>query len=134
VSTHASVCVGLDEGLHDEQFIADRCENFEEFKESLDSFDLDFVEQTTGVPREKLVEAARAYATKKPSSICYAMGITQHTHGTDNVMATANLAMPADTGYTLVGIPFHFACVLLSPGQQPPALSVSKPVHLKYCP
>jgi predicted molibdopterin-dependent oxidoreductase YjgC len=40
-----------------------------------------------------VVEAARAYATKKPSSLCYAMGITQHSHGTDNVMATANLAM-----------------------------------------
>lgn len=83
----------VDEGLQDEQFIADRCENFEEFRESLGKFDLDFVEQTTGVPKEKIAEAARAYATKKPSSICYAMGITQHTHGTDNVMATANLAM-----------------------------------------
>jgi len=83
----------VDEGLHDEQFIADRCENFEEFRESLANFDLDFVEQTTGVPREKIAEAARAYATKKPSSLCYAMGITQHSHGTDNVMATANLAM-----------------------------------------
>jgi formate dehydrogenase alpha subunit len=83
----------VDEGLQDEQFIADRCENFEEFKESLAKFDMDFVEETTGVPREKIMEAARAYATKKPSSLCYAMGITQHTHGTDNVMATANLAM-----------------------------------------
>ncbi len=83
----------VDEGLQDEQFIAERCENFDAFKESLADFDLDFVEQTTGVPKEKIAEAARAYATKKPSSICYAMGITQHTHGTDNVMATANLAM-----------------------------------------
>jgi formate dehydrogenase alpha subunit len=83
----------VDEGLQDEQFIADRCENFDEFKDSLANFDMDFVEETTGVPRDKIMEAARAYATKKPSSLCYAMGITQHTHGTDNVMATANLAM-----------------------------------------
>jgi formate dehydrogenase alpha subunit len=81
------------EGLHDEQFIADRCENFDEFRESLASFDPEFVQQTTGVPWQRIVEAARAYATRRPSSICYAMGITQHTHGTDNVMATANLAM-----------------------------------------
>jgi len=33
------------------------------------------------------------YATTKPGTILYTMGITQHTHGTDNVMATANLAM-----------------------------------------
>ena len=83
----------VDEGLHDAQFIADRCENFEAFQESLADFGMDFVEKTTGVPREKIVEAARAYATRRPSSLCYAMGIAQHTHGTDNVMATANLAM-----------------------------------------
>jgi len=83
----------VDEGLQDKQFIAERCENFDAFKESLANFDLDFVEETTGVPKEKVAEAARAYATKKPASLCYAMGITQHTHGTDNVMATANLAM-----------------------------------------
>ncbi|MGW8188554.1 MAG: molybdopterin oxidoreductase family protein, partial [Desulfobacterales bacterium] len=70
-----------------------RCENFEAFKRSLKSFDLDFVERTTGVPRSTLSEAARLYATRKPGSILYAMGITQHSHGTDNVMAIANLAM-----------------------------------------
>ncbi len=45
------------------------------------------------MPKEKIAEAARVYATNKPSSILYAMGITQHSHGTDNVIATANLAM-----------------------------------------
>ena len=83
----------VDEGLQDKAFIEARCENFEAFVESLKPFDLDFVEKTTGVPREKIVEAARIYATTKPASILYTMGITQHTHGTDNVMAIANLAM-----------------------------------------
>ena len=45
------------------------------------------------MPKDKIAEAARIYATKKPSAILYAMGITQHSHGTDNVIATANLAM-----------------------------------------
>lgn len=83
----------VDEGLHDKAFIEERCENFEEFADSLAQFDLERVEALTGVPQDKIVEAARLYATKKPSSILYAMGITQHSHGTDNVMATANLAM-----------------------------------------
>ena len=83
----------VDEGLLDEAFIRDRCENFAAFKESLGNFDLDFVEQTTGVPRAKIVAAARCYATNKPATILYAMGITQHTHGTDNVMATSNMAL-----------------------------------------
>ena len=83
----------LEEGLHDTSFIEKRCENFETFKESLENFDIETVSQITGVPAEKIIEAARVYGTDKPSTILYAMGITQHTHGTDNVMATANLAM-----------------------------------------
>jgi formate dehydrogenase alpha subunit len=83
----------VDEGLIDRSFIEERCENLDAFKQSLNGFSLDFVQDTTGVDKEKIVEAARIYATNKPSSILYAMGITQHSHGTDNVIATANLAM-----------------------------------------
>ncbi len=83
----------LAEGLLDSSFIKERCENFDAFKESLKDFDLDVVERITGVPKNQVVEAARIYATNKPSAILYAMGITQHSHGTDNVIATANLAM-----------------------------------------
>jgi len=83
----------VDEGLHDTAFIEERCENFEAFKESLEAFDLETVSQLTNAPGEKIIEAARTYATNKPATLLYAMGITQHTHGTDNVMATANLAM-----------------------------------------
>ncbi len=83
----------VDEGLFDSAFIAERCENFDAFRESLKDFGLNFVEQTTGVPKERIAEAARIYATNSPAAIFYSMGITQHSHGTDNVMATANLAM-----------------------------------------
>ncbi len=83
----------VDEGLMDTAFIEQRCENFAAFKESLKNFPLDLVERVTGVPGKKIVEAARMYATNHPASILYAMGITQHSHGTDNVMAVANLAM-----------------------------------------
>jgi formate dehydrogenase (NADP+) alpha subunit len=83
----------VDEGLADEAFIASRCENYDAFRESLNNFDIDFVERTTGVPRDNIFAAARMYATIKPASILYAMGITQHSHGTDNVLATSNLAM-----------------------------------------
>jgi formate dehydrogenase alpha subunit len=83
----------VDEKLLDKPFIDKRCENFDAFKKSLRGFDLDSVEQITGVPKEKIAEAARIYAVDRPSAILYAMGITQHSHGTDNVIATANLAM-----------------------------------------
>src|SRR3990172_4775431 len=82
-----------DEVLWDAHFIEKRTENFEAFQASLKKFDLDTVEKITGVPKEQIVQAARMYATSKPATILYAMGITQHSHGTDNVLAIANLAM-----------------------------------------
>ena len=84
----------VDEGLLDSSFIEQRCQDFDVFKASLSDFSLDFVEQITGVPSKDIAEAARLYATNKPATvILYSMGITQHSHGTDNVLATANLAM-----------------------------------------
>ncbi len=83
----------MDEGLVDSSFIEERCENLDAFKESLKAFDPDFVEQVTGVPQGKIAEAARMLAGNSPASILYCMGITQHSHGTDNVLALANLAM-----------------------------------------
>ncbi len=83
----------VDEGLMDATFIEERCDNFDFFKDSLNNYPLSLVENITGVPGEKVVEAARLYATNSPAAILYTMGITQHTHGTDNVIAVANLAM-----------------------------------------
>lgn len=83
----------LEEGLQDKEFIAERCENIDAFKESLKDFPLDKVEEITDVPKSQIVQAARMYAAGRPSAILYTLGITQHTHGTDGVMALANLAM-----------------------------------------
>jgi len=83
----------VDEGLLDSSFIEERCENFDAFKESLSKFDLDFVEKTTGVSREQIAGAARVYAGNAPAMIVYGEGIIQSSHGTDNVIAAANLAM-----------------------------------------
>jgi formate dehydrogenase alpha subunit len=82
-----------DEGMADQAFIDERCENFDEFKKALKKYDLDYVERITGVPKEKIVAAAKLYASIKPAAILYTLGITEHSHGTDNVIGTANLAM-----------------------------------------
>ncbi|RJP17621.1 MAG: formate dehydrogenase subunit alpha [Candidatus Abyssobacteria bacterium SURF_5] len=83
----------IEESLFDSSFVENRCEDFEAFKQSALAYDLDDVEKITGVPKDKIAEAARMYATNGPASILYAMGITQHTHGTDNVLAVANISM-----------------------------------------
>ncbi len=83
----------LENGLADEEFIAERCENFDEFKKSLDNFKLEQVATDTGLSVELITEAALLYGKSSPASIMYCMGITQHVHGTDNVWAIANLAL-----------------------------------------
>jgi formate dehydrogenase alpha subunit len=83
----------IEEDLHDKKFLAERCENFDEFQESLEAFTPEFVTEITGVPWEQVGIVAHTYATHKPAALFYAMGITQHSHGTDGVMAVANLAL-----------------------------------------
>lgn len=81
------------EGLEDEEFIRERTENYEELKKTVEKYTPDRVERITGIPSEKLREAARMFAEAGNASIIFSMGITQHTTGTDNVLSTANLAM-----------------------------------------
>ena len=83
----------LKEGWADRDFIAGRCENFEALEKAVESFTPRRVEEISGIPAEKLREAARVYATSEKSAIVFAMGITQHITGTDNVLSLANLAM-----------------------------------------
>jgi len=83
----------FEENLIDEEFIKERCEGFDRFKASLETISLEEAAKITGVEKSQITEAARIYAESGPSSIVYSMGITQHSHGTDNILALANLAM-----------------------------------------
>jgi formate dehydrogenase alpha subunit len=85
--------VMLAEGLHDAAYVQERCEEFEGFAAAVQKFTPEYVEQIAGVPAASIREAARALAAAKPASILYAMGVTQHSQGTDAVKALANLAM-----------------------------------------
>ncbi len=87
------VRVIMDEGLADMDFIKSRCENYDEFTASLAEFDLASVEKVTGVSAELISQAAKMYAQNSPAAILYCMGITQHSHGTDNVWSLSNLAL-----------------------------------------
>ena len=81
------------EGLHDEEFVANRTEGFEELKALVAEYTPERVEAISGIPAALLVEAARMYAQANAGAILYTMGITQHTTGVDNVLSCANLAM-----------------------------------------
>jgi formate dehydrogenase major subunit/formate dehydrogenase alpha subunit len=81
------------EGLHDKAFVDSRTEGFEELKKIVEKYTPEYVESITGIAAADLADAARLYAGAKAASILYCMGITQHSHGTDNVKSLANLAM-----------------------------------------
>jgi len=81
------------EGLADEAFVRERTEGFDELKALVAEYTPEKVEAISGIPAGQLREAARVYAQADRAAIVYAMGITQHTTGHDNVRSLANLAM-----------------------------------------
>lgn len=91
----------MKKGWEAKDFIASRTENFDEFKAIIEEYTPEKVSEITGVDKDSLKRAAEIYACTKKAMILYAMGITQHVSGTDNVISCANLAMM--TGH--VGFP-----------------------------
>ncbi|OGW51099.1 MAG: formate dehydrogenase, partial [Nitrospirae bacterium GWC2_57_9] len=82
----------VNEGLQNDDFIREKTDGYEAWKESIRDFTPERVEQITGVPREEIIKAARLYGGSRKAGLFYTMGITQHSCGTDNVRAVANLA------------------------------------------
>ena len=83
----------ISENLYARDYIAERTENFDALKAVVSKYTPEHVENISGVSAKDLKKAARMYAQAKRASIVYAMGITQHTSGTDNVKSVANLSM-----------------------------------------
>ena len=83
----------LSEGIHKQDFIANRTTGFEDLKKGLKKYKPERVARETGVGAADMIAAARAYASARAASIVYCMGVTQHTCGTDTVINCANLAL-----------------------------------------
>ncbi len=81
------------EKLYNLDFINARTKGFEKLKSSVFDCSPQWAARVTGVPASTIREMAVAYASRRPASILYSMGITQHTTGTDNVLAIADLAL-----------------------------------------
>ncbi len=90
---NAMARVILDEGLENRRFIEERTENLDALREALGTFTPEWAEAVSGVPAEDIRAAARLYAQAQAASIFWAMGITQSTHGVDNVFSLSNLAL-----------------------------------------
>jgi assimilatory nitrate reductase catalytic subunit len=83
----------LQENLLDEAFIATRTAGWEEVKRTVASYWPDRVEHITGVPSEKLIQAAHMLGRAKTAMILTARGAEQHAKGVETVLAFINLAL-----------------------------------------
>lgn len=83
----------ISEGLQDQKYIDERTEGYEELVETVKEYTPEVVAEICGINAEDLKQAARMYAEADKAGIYYAMGVTQHSTGTEGVMGTANLAL-----------------------------------------
>lgn len=83
----------IDEKLYDEAYIRQHVSGFESLKAKVKDFSPEAMAEVVGVDATVLREVARIYATSKASIIFWGMGISQHTHGTDNSRCLIALAL-----------------------------------------
>jgi formate dehydrogenase alpha subunit len=83
----------LENGWEDKSFIESRTEGYDDFAANIQKCNPEITSEITGIPVEKLYQAARMLGTIKPGAVLWAMGITQHTVGVQNVQTLANLQM-----------------------------------------
>lgn len=95
----------LENGWEDVPYIAQRTENIDALKTLVATYTPQRVAELCGVDEKSLRKAAELYAGTEKAMILYAMGITQHITGTDNVKTLANLAMlTGHVGFPSTGV------------------------------
>jgi formate dehydrogenase major subunit len=94
---NAMAHVIVTEGMLKEAYVAERCEapSFAQWKAFVaqERNSPEATEGVTGVPAERVREAARLYGKARNGAIYYGLGVTEHSQGTTTVMCIANLAM-----------------------------------------
>ena len=87
----------LDQGLANTAFLSQWTNGLEAYRKSLEPFTLEFAAQTCGIPLDTLKRVAQMVAQAKRMCILWAMGVTQHSNGSDTSTAISNLLLV--TGY-----------------------------------
>ncbi len=83
----------IDEELYDRDFVENHTIDFEMLKDMVKTYTPEKSAAIAKIKPEQILETARFIASVKPVMLCYTLGITEHTCGTDNVKSTANLQM-----------------------------------------
>src|SRR4029450_8004150 len=90
---NAMLNVIVTEKLYDQQYIQTYVEGFGPFSESIKDFTPEEMAPICGIPADTLREVARTYARAESAIIFWSMGVSQHTHGTDNARCLISLAL-----------------------------------------
>ena len=77
----------------DWEFIAEKTQGFEEFYQNLDEFDLQKLSEQSGIDSSQMREAAGLLAASDRIIACWAMGLTQHKNGVENIQEVVNLLL-----------------------------------------
>ena len=90
---NALLHVIIEEGLYNQAYIDAHTEGFEALKQSVTHSTPDAMSALCGVAPDTIREVARRYANAEKAMIFWGMGISQHTHGTDNARCLISLAL-----------------------------------------
>jgi molybdopterin-dependent oxidoreductase alpha subunit len=77
----------------DVHFVALYSTGWEEVRADIEATSWDTLVEACGVPRSQIDEAVRMLVEAKNGIFLWAMGLTHHAHGVDNIQALANLAL-----------------------------------------
>ncbi|AIY05528.1 oxidoreductase [Planococcus sp. PAMC 21323] len=100
----------IDQGWHDQQFVEENVNYFDEFKEVLAQYTLEYAEKRSGVSKETIIRTAEMIRDADGTCILWGMGVTQNTGGSDTsaaisnlLLATGNYRRPGAGAYPLRG-------------------------------
>jgi formate dehydrogenase major subunit len=83
----------LDNGLENKEFLAKWVNGLEEYRKSLEPFTMEFAAKTCGLSVDLLKQVAHMIVEADGVCILWAMGITQHSMGSDSSTAISNLLL-----------------------------------------
>jgi len=83
----------VSEKLYDEQYIQTYVEGFKQFAESIKDYTPEEMAPICGIEADVIRTVARKFARAKSAIIFWGMGISQHTHGTDNARCLIALSL-----------------------------------------
>ena len=96
--------------LADFGFLQARVNGVEAYRKSVEPFTMEYAAEMTDIPLDTLVQAAEMIGRAKSVCLLWAMGVTQHSHGSDTstafsnlLLVTGNYGRPGTGGYPMRG-------------------------------